>query len=71
MSSAFFGYRYFGVIGELILKKVSVIGLFCTGIDVADGQSIKTRIVAREIEKNIGSQEMQRIDTYGWKKNPF
>lgn len=53
------------------MKKVSVIGLFCTGRDIADGQSIKTRIVAREIEKNIGSQEMQRIDTYGWKKNPF
>lgn len=53
------------------MKKVSVIGLFCMGEEAADGQSIKTRIVTREIEKSIGAQQVRKIDTYGWKKHPF
>lgn len=53
------------------MKKVSVIGLFCNGIDVADGQSIKTRIVADELERVFGQDQVARIDTYRWKKNPF
>lgn len=52
------------------MKKASVIGLFCTGIDVSDGQSIKTRIVTRELEKAYGEDRIRRIDTYGWKKHP-
>lgn len=52
-------------------QKVGIIGLLCTDMEIADGQSIKTRIVAREIEKNIGSQHMRKIDTYGWKKHPL
>ncbi len=53
------------------MKKVSVIGLFCTGQDVADGQSVKTRIVTQELEKALGADQVRRIDTYGWKKNPI
>lgn len=53
-----------------IVKKVSVIGLFCAGRDVADGQSVKTRIVTQELEKALGADRVRRIDTYGWKKNP-
>lgn len=53
------------------MKTASVIGLFCTGIEVSDGQSVKTRIVTQELEKALGSEQVHRIDTYGWKKNPF
>lgn len=53
------------------MKKVSVIGLFCDGIDVADGQSIKTRIVADELERAFGHDQVARIDTYKWKNSPF
>ena len=53
------------------MKKVSIIGLFCAGRDVSDGQSIKTRIVAQELEKSLGDNSVDRIDTYGWKKRPF
>ena len=52
-------------------KKVSIIGLFCTGKEVADGQSIKTRIVTRELERTFGKDNIRRIDTYEWKKNPL
>lgn len=53
------------------MKKVSVIGLFCDGISVADGQSVKTRIVTEELEKALGKDQVSRIDTYGWRKNPL
>lgn len=52
------------------MTKVSVIGLFCTGREVSDGQSIKTRIITDELEKALGAQHVRRIDTYGWKKHP-
>lgn len=53
------------------MKRVSVIGLFCEGKEVSDGQSVKTRIVTQELEKALGSDNVRRIDTYGWKKNPI
>lgn len=53
------------------MKRVTIIGLFAGNEDVYDGQTIKTRIVAQEIEKKIGAGEVSRIDTFGWKKNPF
>lgn len=52
------------------MKKVSVIGLFCAGQDVSDGQSIKTRIMTQELEKVFGEESIGRVDTYGWKKDP-
>ena len=52
------------------MTKVSVIGLFCAGREVSDGQSIKTRIITDELEKALGAQCVRRIDTYGWKKHP-
>lgn len=50
--------------------KISIIGLFCEGREVADGQSIKTRIVTQELESSVGKEHVRRIDTYGWKKHP-
>ncbi len=50
---------------------VSVIGLFCTDHGVADGQSIKTNILADELERVLGKDEIQRVNTYNWKKNPL
>lgn len=52
------------------MGKVAIIGLFCAEKAVSDGQSVKTRIVAQEIERRFGSREVNRIDTYNWKKNP-
>lgn len=53
------------------MKKTAIIGCFCLGQEVAEGQSIKTRIVTREIERAIGAEQIRRIDTHNWKKNPF
>lgn len=53
------------------MKKATVIGLFCNGIEVSDGQSIKTRIVTRELEKAFGTENVRSVDTYGWRKAPL
>lgn len=54
------------------MKKISVIGKFISSETVVwDGQSIKTRIVTQELEKQFGTRNVQRIDTYGWKHHPF
>lgn len=52
-------------------KKITVIGHFGTGEKVADGQSVKTRIVTQELEKVLGAERIHRVDTYGWRKNPM
>ncbi len=53
------------------MKKASVIGHFGGKNTFYDGQTIKTKIVTQELEKALGSENVRRIDTYGWKKNPF
>lgn len=53
------------------MKQVSIIGLFCNGQQVSDGQSIKTRIVTEELERALGAASVRRIDTFGWKKRPL
>ena len=55
----------------LTMRKISVIGLFRSGLEAADGQSIKTRIVTQELEAQLGAERVTRIDTYGWKKHPL
>ncbi len=47
------------------MKRVCVIGHFGFGYDLLNGQTIKTKIVADEIEKNVGKGEIVRIDTHG------
>jgi glycosyltransferase involved in cell wall biosynthesis len=46
-------------------KKICVIGHFGFGHDLLNGQTIKTKIVTNEIEKNFGKDEVVRIDTHG------
>lgn len=50
---------------------VGIIGLFGGGNACHDGQTIKTQTVTREIEKVLGKDQVSKVDTYGWKKNPF
>ncbi len=53
------------------MKKLTIIGLFREGEEVANGQSVKTRIVTQELERHFGDAQVHRIDTYRWKRNPF
>lgn len=53
------------------MKKVAIIGRFAANEAVSDGQGVKTRIVAQEVERACGMGNVLRLDTYGWKKRPF
>lgn len=47
------------------MKKVSVIGHFGNGLEYLDGQTVKTKIVTRELYAALGTQEVLQFDTHG------
>lgn len=53
------------------MKRITIIGLFCEETEVSNGQSVKTRIVTQEIENKLGKDQVVRVDTFGWKRNPL
>ncbi len=58
--------------GRVCVVKVSIIGHFANGEkNLYDGQTIKTRIFAQELEKVLTTEQVIRVDTYKWKKHPF
>lgn len=52
------------------MKKIAVIGKFYTALGIGDGQAIKTNILTEELEHAYGTENIRRINTYGWKKHP-
>ena len=55
--------------------RVAVIGHFAFGKECLDGQTVKTRIVTDELGKQLGNENVLKIDTHGGKitllKAPF
>lgn len=47
------------------MKKVCIVGCFGMGLDLADGQTVKTKIVKRELIRSFGKENVIQIDTYG------
>lgn len=47
------------------MKKVCVIGHFGFGKEMLNGQTIKTKIITAELEKQLGSNQIMKIDTHG------
>jgi len=58
-----------------VLLKVSVLGHFGEGINLLNGQTIKTKIITDELLAELGQEQVLQLDTYGgWKnllKAPF
>ncbi len=58
-----------------MLIKASVLGHFGIGQNLLNGQTVKTKIVTEELERQLGSNEVLKTDTHGgWKtllKAPF
>ena len=50
------------------MKKVSVIGHFADGLEYLDGQTIKTKVITNELNKEFGLANVLRFDTHGGKK---
>jgi len=47
------------------MKKVCVIGHFGFSKNLLNGQTIKTRIVTTELERQLGVEQVMKIDTHG------
>ena len=45
--------------------KVSVLGHFGEGVNLLNGQTIKTKIVTKELKKQVGDENVFTVDTYG------
>lgn len=50
------------------MKKVCVIGHFAYGKNYLDGQTVKTKIVTKELKQQLGKDEVMTIDTHGGSK---
>ncbi len=61
--------------GELVRVKVSVLGHFGKGVNLLNGQTVKTKIITEELQNQLGQEQVIKIDTHGgWKtllKAPF
>ena len=53
------------------IYRVSIVGHFGEGNQLFDGQTVKTKILAEEIERILGPESIKTVDTYGWKRNTF
>ena len=57
------------------MNKVAILGHFALGVDKANGQTIKTKIVGAALKQEIGNEKVDYFDTMGgWKflfKMPF
>lgn len=50
------------------MKKVCVIGHLAYGKNYLDGQTVKTKIVTKELKQQLGKDEIMTIDTHGGSK---
>lgn len=53
------------------ITNVGIIGHFAEGIDMADGQVVKTRTVRELLRDVCGEENVRSIDTRGWQKHPI
>lgn len=49
-------------------KKVCIVGHFGFGKNLLNGQTIKTKVITKELERQFGEQQIIKIDTHGGKK---
>lgn len=47
------------------MKKVAIVGHFAFGKEFLDGQTVKTKILAQELERVYGTKNVKKIDTHG------
>lgn len=47
------------------MKRISVIGHFGFGLNLLNGQTIKTKIITEELERIFGNESVKRYDTHG------
>lgn len=48
-----------------MMKKVCIVGHFGFGKNMLNGQTVKTKIVTTELERQLGADQVMKIDTHG------
>lgn len=48
-----------------MLAKVSVLGHFGEGVTLLNGQTVKTKIITEELQRQFGREQVLKIDTHG------
>ena len=51
--------------------RVGMIGYFASGKSKSGGQEAKTCAIAEELDKYFGVDEVKKVDTLNWKRNPI
>ncbi len=52
------------------MYKIGVVGHLGNGMQLANGQTVKTKMLIDELERKLG-EEVSTIDTHGWMKRPI
>ena len=52
------------------MKKVAIVGQYGEGPDYVTGQAVKTLFTARWLMKRFGAENVEIVNTYGWKNRP-
>ncbi|MBO5111525.1 MAG: glycosyltransferase [Clostridia bacterium] len=50
------------------MKRVGVVGHFAFGKEYLDGQTVKTKVLTKELQRTLGEDEILTIDTHGGRK---
>lgn len=53
------------------MVKIGICGHFGGNKNFLDGQTVKTKIITKELQKEFGDNEVKKVDTYGGKKRLF
>ena len=53
------------------MKKVGITGAFAFNTQETNGQIVKTIEVDKALTQAISGEQIARVDTYNWKRNPF
>ena len=53
------------------MKKIGICGIYGNGPEFSGGQPVKVKMVIKELINVFGENEVQCINTYIWKRNPF
>lgn len=50
---------------RLVQRKISVLGHFAEGLNLLNGQTVKTKIITDELRHRFGKEQISAIDTHG------
>lgn len=51
--------------GNSMRVKISVLGHFGEGVNLLNGQTVKTKIITEELQSQLGQEQVLKIDTHG------